>query len=224
MSFEHQVWAFGVQRKRETHFETEVTLCSRCSETAWYSERCSRNFEHQVCAFDVQGKRVTYFETEVTLCSRCSETAWTKQRCSRNCEHQVWVFNVRWKKEAHFEAEDTLCLRCSETARTQGRVFKKPWTPSMGIQYSGKKKEPLWNRGHLLFEVFRHCLTPLKGVQGTMNTKYGRSLFKEKERPTLKQVQGVQRLPEHIERCSGNFEHQVRAFGVRGKRETHFES
>ena len=75
-----------------------------------------------------------------------------------------------------------------------------------------------------MFEVFRDCLNTAKGVQGTVNTKYGRSVFEEKERPTLKQVRGVPRLPEHIERCSRNFEHQVRAFGVRGKRETHFES
>ena len=31
---EHQVWVFGVQGKKETHFETKVNLCSRCSNTA----------------------------------------------------------------------------------------------------------------------------------------------------------------------------------------------
>ena len=31
---EHKVWVVGVRRIRETHFETEVTLCSRCSKTA----------------------------------------------------------------------------------------------------------------------------------------------------------------------------------------------
>ena len=31
---EHQVWAFSVRGKNKSHFETEVTFCSRCSDTA----------------------------------------------------------------------------------------------------------------------------------------------------------------------------------------------
>ena len=58
-------------------------------------------------------------------------------------------------------------------------------------------------------EVLGDCLNTAKGVQGTLNTKYGRSVLEEKQRPTLKQVRGVPRLPEHIERCSRNVEHQV---------------
>ena len=73
-------------------------------------------------------------------------------------------------------------------------------------------------------EVFGDCLNTAKRVQGTLNTKYGRSVFEEKERPTLKQGRGVGRLHEHIERCSRNFEHQVWAFVVQGKRETYFET
>ena len=69
-------------------------------------------------------------------------------------------------------------------------------------------------------EVLGDCLNTAKGVQGTLNTKYGRSVLEEKQRPTLKQVRGVWRLPEHNERCSWKFEHQVWAFGVQGKRET----
>ena len=72
-----------------------------------------------------------------------------------------------------------------------------------------------------MFQVFRNYLNTGKGVQGTLNTKYGRSVFGEKERATLKQrspfVRGVQRLPEHSESCPRNFEHQVWAFGVREK-------
>ena len=75
-----------------------------------------------------------------------------------------------------------------------------------------------------MFEVFRDYLITGRGAQGTVNSKFGRLVFEEKERPTLKQVQGVPRLPEHIERCLRNFEHQVWAFGVLRKRETHFET
>ena len=75
-----------------------------------------------------------------------------------------------------------------------------------------------------MFEVFLDCQNTTKGVQGTVNTKYGRSVLGKKERPTLKQVRGVRRLPEHIERCLRNCEHHVWAFGVRGKREAHFET
>ena len=69
-----------------------------------------------------------------------------------------------------------------------------------------------------MFEVFRDCPNTEKGVQETLNTKYGSSVFGEKERATLKQrspfVRGVQRLREHSERCSRNCEHQVWAFSV----------
>ena len=41
---------------------------------------------------------------------------------------------------------------------------------------------------HLMFEVFGDCLNKAKGVQGTVNTKYGHSVFGEKERPTLKEI------------------------------------
>ena len=72
-----------------------------------------------------------------------------------------------------------------------------------------------------MFEVFGDCPNTGKGVQETVNTKYWRSVFGEKERATLKQrspfVRGVQRLPEHRESCSRKFEHQVWAFGVREK-------
>ena len=79
-----------------------------------------------------------------------------------------------------------------------------------------------------MFEVFGDCLNTAKIVQGTVNTKYGCLEFGEKERPTLKQwlpyVQSVRKLPEHSQRCLRNCEHQVWAFGVRGKREAHFET
>ena len=77
-----------------------------------------------------------------------------------------------------------------------------------------------------MFEVFGECLNTVNGVQGTVNTKHWFSVFGEKEGPYLKQrslfIGGVQRLPEHSERCSKNLKHQVWVFGVRGKRETHF--
>ena len=38
-----------------------------------------------------------------------------------------------------------------------------------------------------MFEVFRDCPNTEKGVQETLNTKYGSSVFGEKERATLKQ-------------------------------------
>ena len=79
-----------------------------------------------------------------------------------------------------------------------------------------------------MFNVFIDCLNKAKVVQGTVNTKYRCSVFGEKERPTLKQrspyVLGVWRLPEHSKRCSRNFEHQVWAFGDRGKTEANFET
>ena len=79
-----------------------------------------------------------------------------------------------------------------------------------------------------MFEVFGDCPNTGKGVQETLNTKYGHSVFGEKERATLKQrspfVRGVQRLPEHSESCPRNFEHQVWAFGDRGKTEANFET
>ena len=37
-----------------------------------------------------------------------------------------------------------------------------------------------------MIEVFGDCPNTGKGVQETVNTKYGRSVFGEKERPTLK--------------------------------------
>ena len=50
-------------------------------------------------------------------------------------------------------------------------------------------------------EVLGDCLNTAKGVQGTVNNKYWRLVFGEKERPTLNQrspyVLGVRRLPEH---------------------------
>ena len=79
-----------------------------------------------------------------------------------------------------------------------------------------------------MIEVFGDCPNTGKGVQETVNTKYGRLVFGEKERATLKQrspfVRGVQRLPDHRERCSRNCEQQVWAFSVRGKREAYFET
>ena len=57
-----------------------------------------------------------------------------------------------------------------------------------------------------MFQVFRNYLNTGKGVQGTLNTKYGRSVFGEKERPTLKQsapyVQGIWSLPENDLVCT----------------------
>ena len=95
----------GVRGKKDTHFETKVNLCSRCSNAA-NGVQGTVNIIYGCSVFG-EKKRPTLKQRSICV-GGVRRVPEHRERCSMTCEHNKWVFGVQGKKETHFETKVNL--------------------------------------------------------------------------------------------------------------------